>query len=94
MKRWFSAVLIFETVTSAIDDTSLREESIRVFLSDSDESAGQRAEEIGQESEHSYKNENDENVSWQFIRVLEIHDLDIEQIVDNTEILSRMAWVD
>lgn len=71
-------------------DDPLREESIRILLSDGDEAAWIRAKEIGRAAEHEYVNEAGEMIRWNFVEVLEVQDLCESNLTDGMEVFSRL----
>jgi len=91
MMSWHSARLLYETeVEGPPDPLPLREESIRVFVADSETAAWVRAEAVGRENAHSYRNGAGELVSWKFLRVIEVQDLCEERLDDGVEVYSRL----
>ena len=89
---WYSALIIYESdVAGFADPLPIREESIRVILADSDSFAWSKAEEVGRQNEHSFKNEQGELVTWRFVEVVEVQDLCEEQLTDGLEVYSRMS---
>ena len=88
---WFSARIIYVCILgNGQESRGLREESIRVLLADSEAAARQRAEVIGRQNEHEYRNSEGNLVSWRFVVVEEVQDLSEDEIVDGTEVFSRM----
>jgi len=92
---WYSAMIIYESEVEGTpgtpDPLTIREESIRIFRAESESTAWKKAEEVGQQNEHSYKNEQGELVTWRFVRVVEVQDLCEVQLADGVEVFSRMA---
>lgn len=89
---WYSAMIIYETeVEGPPDPSPIREESIRVIRADSEPLAWKKAEEVGRQNEHSYKNDRGELVSWRFVQVVEVQDLCEEELTDGVEVFSRMT---
>jgi len=91
MNTWYAAKLLFE---SSVDDGSkespLLEESTRVLLADSVETAEAKALAIGHAAEHSYLNESGQSVKWAFVSILELQDLCETELLDGTEVFSRL----
>jgi hypothetical protein len=89
MKSWHAAKILFEArVDGRASADALREESIRVFLSEGLDLARARAEELGRAAEHEYKNEYGELVRWTFVSVLEVQDLCAFELQDGAEVFS------
>jgi hypothetical protein len=89
---WYSAMIIYESdVEGPPDPSPIREESIRVLCAESEKQAWKKAEQVGRQNEHSYKNERGELVSWKFRRVVEVQDLCEEELTDGVEVFSRMT---
>lgn len=88
---WHSAVILYACdVGGEVIAEPLRELSIRVFRVDAGESPTLRAEELGKDGEHTYKNSEGEEVSWRYIRVVEIQDLCEEELSDGAEVFSAL----
>ena len=88
---WFSAVLLFEAkVHDDLLGPHLCEESIRVIEAADAEEARIKAEGIGRQGEHSYKNEPGSIVEWRFVRTVEIQDLCEDSVSDGMEVHSRL----
>ncbi len=89
MKSWHAAKILFEArVDGRSSADALREESIRVFLSEGLDRARHRAEELGRGAEHEYKNEYGELVRWTFVSVLDVQDLCAFELQDGAEVFS------
>jgi hypothetical protein len=89
MKSWHAAKILFEArVDGRTSADALREESIRVFLSDGLDRARWRAEELGRAAEHEYQNEYGELVRWTFVTVLDVQDLCAFELQDGAEVFS------
>jgi hypothetical protein len=85
--RWFSVRLIFRATIDgkpSVDD--LFEESYRVVRADSEASARARSEALGRDSAHAYRNEEGENVDWEFVRVAEVQDMARDELGDEDEV--------
>jgi hypothetical protein len=92
MKSWHAAKILFEArVADRASADALREESIRVFLSDGLDLARHRAEELGRAAEHEYQNEYGELVRWTFVTVLEVQDLCAFELQDGAEVFSVLS---
>lgn len=92
MKTWHAAKILFEArVDNRASADALREESIRVFLSDGLDRARLRAEELGRAAEHEYQNEYGELVRWTFVEVLEVQDLCAFELQDGAEVFSVLT---
>jgi hypothetical protein len=91
MKGWFSVRMTFE---SRIDGTALSdgivEESIRVLRAQDEVQALELAEEIARSAEHAYPNEQGQTVSWHLVAVVEVQELFVTEMLDGTEVFSRM----
>ena len=85
---WYSAKLLFESEVDGENDQPLREESIRVLLSESEAEARAKAAEVGTEAEHEYLNEQGQKVRWRFVAVLEVQDLCADALTDGMEVFS------
>jgi hypothetical protein len=89
MKSWHAAKILFEArVDGRSSADALREESIRIFLSEGLDRARNRAEELGRAAEHEYRNEYGELVRWTFVSVLDVQDLCAFELQDGAEVFS------
>lgn len=88
---WYGAKILFEsTIDGELQTSALCEESIRILLADDDESARERAEDIGRATEHEYKNEAGETVGWRFVTVIEVQELSEAELQSGTEVFSTL----
>ncbi|WP_437997658.1 DUF4288 domain-containing protein [Sorangium sp. So ce185] len=91
MSGWYSVCMLFE---SEVDDQSseepLCEESIRLVNAADVDEAKRIADSLGVELEHSYANPDGKTVRWMFKGIVEVQDLCEAEIVNGTEVFSRM----
>lgn len=88
---WFSAKCIFVSkIDGHLLSEPLCEESIILFEAESLESARQSALDLAKKAEHSYKNEQGEEVEWRFEELIEVQDLCEEQLYSGVEVFSRL----
>jgi len=88
---WYSVRVIYRSLVNgapAVD--ALMEESIRVFTASTDDEARSKREVVAREGEHSYKNENGETIQWIVDSVDAAQDIFEEQLLDGTEVHSRL----
>lgn len=69
---------------------TLYDRQIKVLRAPTDEAAYERALELGQGENHSYKNAAGERVSWEFVGLGNLESLCGKKISDGTEIHSRL----
>ena len=88
---WYSVRVIYRSLVNgepAAD--ALMEESIRVFTASSDDEASSKREAVARDGEHSYKNEKGEAIHWIVESVDAAQDIFEDQLVDGTEVHSRL----
>lgn len=90
--RWYMAVLV---IASRIEEEPFREPSVdlqyRLVQAPDHESAFDRAQEIGGDESHAYKNVYEQTVCWEFLGLHDLRLIDAEEFVDGLEIYSRMT---
>jgi hypothetical protein len=95
---WYAARLLYRCIHSGKPHTppleegapDLKGEESVVLLRCADEDAARsEAERMGRARAHSYDNVYGENVSWEFVRVLDICDPGITNFEHGTEVYSR-----
>ena len=89
---WYSAALLFESVhpdPTPGQSERLYEESIRLIQAGSEDDARTKAEYLGREGEHTYKTASGEKVEWRFVKVMDMHEILVDNLEDGTEIFSR-----
>lgn len=93
---WYSAKLLFVSVHSeerASDDaTRLFEESIVVIQANDIEHARARAQQYGGHLQHGYQNAAGDWVVWQFVRLLDVFELNDERLADGVEVYARFIF--
>ncbi len=88
---WYSASLFFEGVHTDAQGKheNLWEESIYLIFADTQESASEKANAIGVKSQMNYAVSEKDSVNWRFIKVERIVPIDVDELKDGTELLSR-----
>ena len=91
MSHWYSAVLLLRSqVAPGWDDDPVLDCQVRIIAAPDAEAAYQRAISLGAEQEHSYRNQDDDKVSWEFIGLHDLSELP-EAPVDGAEVFSWRA---
>ncbi len=72
-----------------VDDEPFTEETIRFVLAEDESEARRKAEDFCRASEHSFRNEDGETVSWHFLKVEHVREFVGDEIVDGVEVYSR-----
>ena len=91
--NWYVVVLIVRCrVEGELSDNPLFDRQIRVVKASDAEAAFQRSMKLGEEESHSYKNGEGKTVSWEFVGLADLCQLQDEQIGDGTEIYSRLDY--
>lgn len=89
--NWFVAILIVMCrVADESPDKPLFDRQIRIVKASDAEVAFQKAMKLGEAENHSYKNGRGELVSWEFVGLGDLCQLQEEQIGDGTEVYSRL----
>jgi hypothetical protein len=87
---WFVANLLFKALHETNSPKEeLWEESMRLIYADSKQEALNRATQIGKSSEHSYVTAASETVTWSFVTVERLFEVDAAELTDGTEVFSR-----
>lgn len=91
MKKWFSVVLGFEAqiAGAVVDRDGLREASVRLVEASDEVTAHTKAQQLGREAEHEYRNECGENVVWKFLGVGAVQEVG-DPIHDGVEVFNRL----
>ncbi len=88
--KWYIATLIIQAkVGKNTSGSWMCDEQIHLLRAPDEETAYTKAIELGKNKEHSYQNEADETVSWEFIGLADLEELDAT-IRDGVEIRSRL----
>jgi hypothetical protein len=91
--NWYVTVLIVRCrIEGELPDKPLFDRQIRVIQASNAEAAFQRAMKLGEEENHSYKNNEGKTVAWEFVGLGDLCQLLDEQIIDGTEIYSRLDY--
>lgn len=89
--RWYVAEIIVRCrIGKSSKGKLLYDRQFKVLRTCTHEAAYQRAVKLGKEENHSYKNSAGDKVSWQFVGLSNLEMLHDEDIVDGTEIFSRL----
>ena len=88
--RWFSVTMMFESrIGGIIGVRPLCEERIVLFAAGNQLEAATAATEYGMHAQDEYKNASDESVSWRFVCLSEVRELDAPQAPAGWEVASR-----
>jgi len=89
--NWYVAEIIVRSrVGKSSKRKSLYDRQFKVLRASSHEAAYQRAIRLGREENFSYKNSLGETVSWRFAGLGNLEMLLEKEIVDGTEVISRL----
>jgi hypothetical protein len=89
--RWYVAeIVVCCRIGKSSKSELLYDRQIKVLRAATHEAAYQRALKLGREENHSYKNSAGEKVFWRFVGLGNLEMLQDEDIVDGTEIFSRL----
>jgi len=88
---WYAARLLYESVVSDSKTVApLCEESTILIEAQDEEDARRKANRLGKQRGHSYRNPYGEKVAWKFVNVIELQDLCEDRIENGTEVFSRL----
>src|SRR5687767_6015735 len=90
-ERWYIAVVV---VASRVETTAadpLVDLQLRLIRAVDDEQAYQRAIEVGSQQGHSYHNANGAVVSWQYLGLHDLRELDEEELTHGVEVFSQLT---
>ncbi|CAM00246.1 uncharacterized protein DUF4288 [Saccharopolyspora erythraea NRRL 2338] len=85
---FYVAVLVTEGVTEG-SDKPLYEESFVLLKAESEEEAREKAAEYGKQQETSYRNENDQDITWKLRHVVDVRLVEDATFDDGSELYSR-----
>ena len=89
---WYGVRLVMRSTIDGISsEADLFEESIRVILADSAGEAAAQAEELGHSGAHEYRNDAQQLVRWELVRVAEVQELDNVRLTSGDEVFSRLC---
>ena len=86
---FFVSILYRSSIDGESGESDLWEEQIIAIRADSESEAHEKAMKFALSQEHSYFNENGENVRWEFHKIERIFFVESEKIEDGTEVFSR-----
>ena len=93
--RWYIAVLVVRSRINYDHKTApLVDLQFRLIRAGSPEAAYTRALELGRLDEHSYKNADGETVTWDFVGLHDLHEVDDSELSDGVEVYSRIVRED
>jgi hypothetical protein len=90
--KWFTAKIVFGIHHSSKDAITQYDEQIRVIKARDEHEAFLKARMLGVREEYSFTNENDEEVSWEFVDVTDLSE--INELTDGMELYSRIHETD
>lgn len=86
--NFYSAILVYESSSSAAGYEPLYEETITVFLATSEDHAAEKARAHGRSRQVTYENEDRETITWSFKHLVDVSEVS-EEVGDGTEIYTR-----
>mgnify|MGYP003477929136 FL=1 len=90
---WYSVEALFRCDVQDESDDILYDKKIFLINVNGDElRASKKAKKQAQSFENVYKNSEGGDVSWQFVKILEVQNLCEEEIYDGMEVFSRLMW--
>ena len=86
---WFSASLLFRSIHTVPDGVELWEESICLVEADTEAKALAKASAIGHREQVSYVARGEDTVTWEFVQVERVFEIEGGQPSDGVELFSR-----
>lgn len=87
---WYSVKVLFKCLVNDDAEVSdLFDESIFLIEADSDGQALKKGEKIARKDEVTYKNYENNDVTWSFVKTLGVYEI-CEEIEDGVEIFSEL----
>jgi len=89
--NWYVATLLFEcNIENRSERLPTCDEQLRLVSAEDNEEALQKSLLLGNQEEVSYENVYGDVVSWRFLGLVELEEIDADSIGDGTEIKSRL----
>jgi Domain of unknown function (DUF4288) len=82
--NWYVAKLVFRVVSGNGDHNAQFDEQLRLINADDEQTAFEKAANLGRANQDSFLNNSKQTVQWQFIDVAEINCLN--ELADGTEL--------
>lgn len=89
---WHSVQALFRCDIQDDVENNLYEKNIFLIDVNDTQDASEKAEQTALSFEHQYKNFEGRDVSWKFVKVLEIQDLSQKDLYDGVEVFFRLLW--
>jgi hypothetical protein len=89
---WHSVEALFRCDVYDEADNILYEKNIFLIDVDDTQDASEKAGRVALSLEHQYKNSEGNEVSWRFVKVLEIQDINEKELFDGVEVFSHLLW--
>jgi hypothetical protein len=90
-QRWYIAVIVIASrVARSETYTPLLDLQYRLLRAPSHEDAYQRALLLGQEERLSYKNADRQTVTWTFLGLHDLREIDVTELSDGVEVYSQV----
>jgi hypothetical protein len=93
--KWFVAEAVFQAVvsTGTTDVRPVTEKLLFLVRATDHASASTRAEAVARAKEHSYRNEQGQQVTWTYVQLVELTEMIDQQFEEGTELKSTMTDV-
>jgi Domain of unknown function (DUF4288) len=86
---FYIGVIVYESSSDAPDHQKLYEEDYVLIKASSDEDAKQKAAQLSQKGQHTYKNEQGENITWTLKHILDVNRVLSEKFEHGAELYAR-----
>lgn len=90
MRIYFACLLFESSINGDSETAALTDESIRLIHADDEETAIEKANLLGKNSEQSYDNDAGERVFWKFVHVVDVQEYVEDELYDGAEVYSRL----
>ena len=93
-ERWYTALILSRAEVEGEDpdgDDVLHDWTWRLIRAEFEGDAREAAERYARAAEVTYANEDGKAVSWKFVDVMEVQEVNDEDLVSGTEVFSRLV---
>ncbi|RTL58919.1 MAG: DUF4288 domain-containing protein [Sphingobacteriales bacterium] len=86
--NWYLAKIVYRIICGNGEHTAQFDEQLRLIAADNEETAFEKAQQVGQKEQDCFANVNQEMVQWKFINVAELYKL--QELIDGAEVYSMI----
>ena len=86
--NWYLTKIVYRIICGNREHTAQFDEQLRLIAADNEETAFEKARQIGEKEQDCFTNINQEMVQWKFINVAELYKL--QELIDGAEVYSMI----